>query len=285
MEWVDNLGLYAIPAFAVLMAVEFCGYHVEKRKAGAVALDVRRLNLRDTAANLGTYGIGTLAAPLDKLLEYPILAGAAMLTPLALEPSQWWVWVLAIFMADVTYYFSHRLSHRVRLFWAGHAVHHSSQHFNMSTALRLPWLVPGQSALASLYTPMVLIGIPLWMVFLGQAVVLLYQFPLHTQQIGRLPKIIEYVFNTPSHHRAHHGANNPYLDKNYGGILIVWDRLFGTYVDEIEQVRYGLTKNVAGHNLVVINYHEFVQMITEVWRAPSWKVALDQVLRPPGQDP
>ena len=130
--------------------------------------------------------------------------------------------------------------HEVRVFWAAHVVHHSSQHFNLSTALRqpifpmtaLPFWAPGA------------LFFPPWMIFGMQSVSLIYQFGLHTERIGRLWAPIEFLFNTPSHHRVHHGAQQQYLDRNYGGILIVWDRLFGTFEPEGERVRYGLTKNL-----------------------------------------
>ena len=112
-----------------------------------------------------------------------------------------------------------------RVFWASHVVHHSSTHFNLSTALRQTW-VP--MTYLPFWLPLLLLGFPPWMVLLAQSWSLIYQFGLHTERIGRLPRPIEAFFNTPSHHRVHHGANEQYLDRNYGGILIIWDRLFGS---------------------------------------------------------
>lgn len=282
MDWVADIGIYAIPAFLLLIAIEFVGYYRERKEAKEPTRQRVGVNARDVVANLTTYGIGTFAAPLAKFIELPILATAASLTPLALSASDWWVWVLTLLLADFGYYFEHRMSHRIRLFWAGHSVHHSSQHFNLTTALRLPWLMPGQFLLALLYVPMALVGVPLWMIFLSQSIVLLYQFPIHTERIDRLPRAVEYLFNTPSHHRVHHGANNPYLDKNYAGILIIWDRMFGTYAEELEPVRYGLTKNINSHNPFVVNYHGFATMLRDVWLAKTWRGKLDYLRRPPG---
>ena len=148
------------------------------------------------------------------------------LTPLRLDPGDWWVWVLLFFADDFSYYWFHRISHESRFFWASHVVHHSSTHYNLSTALRQTW-VPMTYLPFWLWMPAV--GFEPWMVLLAQAWSLIYQFWIHTERITRLPRPLEWVLNTPSHHRVHHGSNEVYLDKNYGGILIIWDRLFGTY--------------------------------------------------------
>jgi len=286
MENVAMIFVYAIPAFLVLMAIEFFGYYREKREAargiekpGRVKAGV---SARDAATSMSVYGIRQLVKPLEKFIVLPIIVVAAALTPLALPASQVWVWVLALVLADLAYYVKHRMSHRIRLFWAGHSVHHSSQYFNLSTAVRLPWLIPGSFLKSVVYIPMALIGLPVWMILLCQAIVLLFQFPIHTERIDRLPQAIEYVFNTPSHHRVHHGANNPYLDKNYAGILIIWDRLFGSYAEEVEPVRYGLTKNIDTFNPVKVNYHEFGSMLRDIWRAHTWRGRIGYLLRPPG---
>ena len=286
MEHLGMIAIYAIPAFLLLMAVEYVGYWREKREQQQEAPVASRpkagLSLRDTASSLSVYGLGRIVKPLDKFTELPMVALAGALTPLSLSMSLWWTWVVALVLVDFAYYWQHRMSHRIRLFWAAHSVHHSSQHFNLSTAVRLPWLIPGSFLSASVYVPLALIGIPVWMIFLSQAVVLLYQFPIHTERIDRLPRVIEYWFNTPSHHRVHHGANNPYLDRNYGGIFIIWDRMFGSYAEELEPVKYGLTKNIDTHNPIKVNFHEFGVMMRDVWRAKSWRGRIGYLLRPPG---
>ena len=282
MDHIAMISVYAIPAFLVLMAVEFLSYYREKREGGTAQRAKAGLSVRDTAASLSVYGIGRVVKPLDKFIELPLVAVAGALTPFALSASQWWVWVLALVLADLAYYAKHRMSHRIRLFWAGHSVHHSSQHFNLSTAVRLPWLIPGSFLMSVVYLPLALIGIPVWMIFLAQSVVLLYQFPIHTERVDRLPRLVEFLFNTPSHHRVHHGANNPYLDKNYGGILIIWDRLFGSYAEEVEPVRFGLTKNIETFNPVKVNYYEFMSMMRDVRRAGTWRGRVGYLMRPPG---
>jgi sterol desaturase/sphingolipid hydroxylase (fatty acid hydroxylase superfamily) len=287
MEWIGNIGLYAIPAFLLLLGIEFLGDHLERRRerrAGRTAERPRRVGFsaRDTFASLGVYGLGRFANLVEDFIQLPIVVLAAMLAPISLSASDWWVWVLAIIGADLGYYAQHRMQHRVRLFWAAHSVHHSSQHFNMSTAVRLPWLIPGRFLTSVVYIPLALAGVPVWMIFLSQAIVLLFQYPLHTERIGKLHPAIEFIFNTPSHHRVHHGSNNPYLDKNYAGILIIWDRLFGSYADEVEQVRYGLTHNIDTYNPIKVNFHEFALMVRDVWRAKTWRGRVGYLLQPPG---
>lgn len=287
MEWIGNIGLYAIPAFLLLLGIEFLGDHVERRRdrrTGRRAETPRRVGFsaRDTFASLGVYGVGRFANLVEDFIQLPIVLLAATVAPISLSASDWWVWVLAIIGADLGYYAQHRMQHRVRLFWAAHSVHHSSQHFNMSTAVRLPWLIPGRFLTSVVYIPLALIGVPAWVIFLSQAIVLLFQYPLHTERIGKLHPAIEFVFNTPSHHRVHHGSNNPYLDKNYGGILIIWDRLFNSYAHEVEQVRYGLTHNIDTYNPIKVNFHEFALMVRDVWRAKTWRARVGYLLAPPG---
>lgn len=287
MEWIGNIGLYAIPAFLLLLTIEFLGDHLERRRdrrTGNTTESPRRVGFsaRDTFASLGVYGLGRFANLVEDFIQLPIVLIAATLAPISLSASDWWVWVLAVIGADLGYYAQHRMQHRVRLFWAAHSVHHSSQHFNMSTAVRLPWLIPGRFLTSVVYIPLALIGVPVWLIFLSQAIVLLFQYPLHTERIGKLHPAVEFVFNTPSHHRVHHGANNPYLDKNYGGILIIWDRLFNSYAHEVEQVRYGLTHNIDTYNPIKVNFHEFALMVRDVWRAQTWRARVGYLLQPPG---
>ena len=149
LQNISMISVYAIPAFLVLMAVEFVAYHRERRDAVGEpggGRDKAGVSARDVTTSLSIYGIGRVVKPLDKFIELPVVAVAAALTPLTLSASQWWVWALALVLADLAYYAKHRMSHRVRLFWTGHSVHHSSQYFNLSTAVRLPWLIPGSCA-------------------------------------------------------------------------------------------------------------------------------------------
>ena len=150
----------------------------------------------------------------------------------------WWSWIVLLFAEDLCYYWFHRVHHEVRLFWGAHVNHHSSRYFNLSTALRQPLLTPLTGPI--FWAPLPLLGFPVWMVLLAQSWSLLYQFWIHTEAVDRLGPL-EWFMNTPSHHRVHHAKNAGYLDKNHGGIFILWDRLFGTFAPETEPVVYGLT--------------------------------------------
>jgi sterol desaturase/sphingolipid hydroxylase (fatty acid hydroxylase superfamily) len=191
-------------------------------------------------------------------------------------------WAAAIVGWDLAYYFHHRLEHECRLFWASHVNHHSSRFFNLSTALRQPW-TPFTSLL--FFPPLSLFGVQPWMVMVSAGVNLIYQFWVHTEAIDRLPGWVEWVFNTPSHHRVHHGANREYLDRNYGGIFIVWDRLFRTFEPERERVVYGLTTNIISHNPFVIAFHEYLAIARDVRAARRWSHRFAFVWRGPGFRP
>jgi sterol desaturase/sphingolipid hydroxylase (fatty acid hydroxylase superfamily) len=190
-------------------------------------------------------------------------------------------WAVAMIGWDFAYYWHHRLEHENRLFWASHVNHHSSRHFNLSTALRQPW-TPFTSVL--FFPPLALLGVRPWMIMFAGGMNLIYQYWVHTECIGRLPRPMELVLNTPSHHRVHHGANREYLDKNYAGILIVWDRLFGTFEPEGARVVYGLTKNITSFNPFVIAFHEYAAIVRDIaaatrlrdrvgilWHGPAWR--------------
>jgi sterol desaturase/sphingolipid hydroxylase (fatty acid hydroxylase superfamily) len=190
--------------------------------------------------------------------------------------------MIAIVGVDLLYYLYHRMAHRVRLIWATHQAHHSSQYFNFATALRQKWNISGDVFLRALLP---LFGVPPWLVFLSFSINLIYQFWIHTERIGRLWRPIEFLFNTPSHHRVHHGANEQYLDRNYGGILIVWDRWCGTFAGEAERVRYGLTKNIDTFKPTEVAFHEYKAIARDLRAARDWHERLGYMLRGPGWVP
>ncbi|NGM12884.1 sterol desaturase family protein [Verrucosispora sioxanthis] len=268
--------LYAIPAFLLLITVEALSYRFAPDDAE------RGYEARDTATSL-TMGAGSQVIGVPwKLLTIGLYAAAYTISPLRLSPGDWWVWVLLFFADDFAYYWFHRAHHEVRLLWAGHVVHHSSVFFNFSTALRQSW-----TPMTSLpfWLGLALLGIPPWMIFLQQSISLLYQFFLHTERINLLPRPIELLFNTPSHHRVHHGSNTEYLDRNYGGILIVWDRIFGTFQAEGDAVRYGLTKNIGTYNPLRVATHEYAAIWRDLRTARSWRERIGYLLRRPGWQP
>jgi len=171
----------------------------------------------------------------------------------------WQAWAAVLLLDDFSYYWYHRAHHEIRVLWASHVVHHSSQQYNLSTALRQTW-TPYTGLLFWIWMP--LVGFHPLMILTSQSVNLIYQFWIHTERIDRLHPAFEYVFNTPSHHRVHHGSQSQYLDRNYGGILIVFDRWFGTFEPEGERVRYGLTTNIATYNPLRVAFHEY----GAIWR-------------------
>lgn len=191
----------------------------------------------------------------------------------------WWVWILAFFADDISYYWFHRTSHNVRFLWASHVVHHSSQRYNLATALRQTWTGNFTGSFV-FWLWMPLVGFePLMIVFL-QSVSLLYQFWIHTEVIKKLPGWFEFIFNTPSHHRVHHSSDLKYLDKNHAGILVIWDRMFGTFQVEEEHPNYGLTTNINTFNPFVIATHEWIAIGKDVWQHP--KYGLQYTFGPPG---
>ena len=199
-------------------------------------------------------------------------------------PFAWWSFLIVFLLDDFRYYWWHRISHRSRWFWASHVVHHSSQHFNLSTNLRQSW-TSQFSGLILLNAPLAFLGFPPATIALAFSLNLLYQFWIHTEAIDRLPGWFEYVFNTPSHHRVHHGSNPLYLDANYAGVLILWDRLFGSFVPEQpdEPVRYGLVKNLATFNPIRIALHEYVGIARDLLRRDlTWVQRWGYFFGPPG---
>ena len=180
-----------------------------------------------------------------------------------------WAWVALILLEDLTYYWFHRLSHERRFWWAAHVNHHTSQHYNLSTALRQTW-TGGLAGTWALWLPLAFLGFPPAMIAIQKGVSLVYQYWIHTEAIRRLPVWFEAVFNTPSHHRVHHARNPRYLDSNYAGILIVWDKLFGTFQPELDEepCRYGIVKNLATFNILRVAFHEWIGMAADVLRHP-----------------
>jgi sterol desaturase/sphingolipid hydroxylase (fatty acid hydroxylase superfamily) len=195
-----------------------------------------------------------------------------------------WAWVAIFFLEDATYYWFHRIAHERRFWWASHVNHHSSQHYNLSTALRQTW-TGGVAGTWLLWLPLSFLGFPPAMVAIEKGISLVYQYWIHTETIRRMPRWFEAVFNTPSHHRVHHARNPRYLDRNYAGILIIWDRMFGTFQPELDEepCRYGLVKNLATFNILRVAFHEWIAIGRDLVRAP--RHALGWLFGPPGWSP
>lgn len=263
---------YAVPGFVLLVVVEMLW--ARRRRPNAY-------EPQDTLISLA-FGLGSTVAGL-------MFGGAVLAITLWFYQFhlldigwQWWAWALCFVADDLSYYWFHRTAHRVRWFWASHVNHHSSQHYNLSTALRQTWT--GFFAVSFLFRlPLVLVGFHPVMIATCAGFNLIYQFWIHTEAIDRMPRWFEAVMNTPSHHRVHHATNPRYLDRNYAGVFIVWDRMFGSFTPEVgdEKIRYGIVKQLGSFNLLWSVFHEWVGIAQDMWRAP-WRHKLSYLLRQPG---
>lgn len=180
----------------------------------------------------------------------------------------WWSYVLCFILLDFCRYWAHRVAHEQRIWWATHVPHHSSEHYNFSVSFRLSWV---QGFKVIFFVPVALAGFDPFVFFICHQVAVLYQFWIHTELIDTLPRPIEYIFTTPSHHRVHHAKNPQYLDKNYGSTLIIWDRMFGTFEPEVEQPDYGITEPVNSYNPVYLVFHEFIDIWKDLREASGWR--------------
>ena len=269
-----NVIVYAIPVFVVLMAAEF-GLGL------ALGRNVYRLNdaVGSLAAGILSQISGVFMLALSVGVYVIVYEHFALLT---LSADDWRVWVGALVAYDFCYYWNHRIDHEVGLFWAAHVVHHQSDKFNLSTALRQP----STGALLGwiFYLPLAIAGVPP-VVFVGVGLIdLLYQFWIHTELVGKLGWF-DYVFASPSNHRVHHGINDRYLDKNFGGILILWDRLFGTFEEEVEKPTFGVRGGLSSFDPVSANLSYYATMARLCLAAREWRDKLHVFLAPPGWVP
>lgn len=263
----------AIPFFVLAVILEIVLARMGRANA--------RYETRDTAVSLAM-GLGSSIA--GALMAGVILAASVWAYQhriFTIPMTAVWAWVALFFAEDLTYYGFHRLSHERRFWWASHVNHHTSTHYNLSTALRQTW-TGGVAGTWLLWLPLSFLGFPPAMVAIQKGISLVYQFWIHTEAIKRMPRWFEAVFNTPSHHRVHHARNARYLDANYAGVLILWDRMFGTFIPEtdVEPIRYGTVKNLASFNLLTNVFHEWIGMAKDVARYP--RHALGYVFGPPG---
>ena len=266
---------WAVPFFAGSVALEW--WAVAKGRARG------RYTTRDGLASMAM-GLGNLVS--DLVFGFIGLAALMLMWRFRLLDlgTSVAVVLLALVAQDFLYYWKHRIAHRVRWFWSAHVVHHSSEHYNLTTALRQPWnnQFTGYVLLSA---PLVLLGFHPALIGFVASLNLLYQFWIHTEAIDRMPRWFEAVFNTPSHHRVHHSTHPEHLDRNYAGIFIVWDKLFGTFVAEKpdEAMTYGLVKNIGTHNPVRIAFTELFGILRDAARhGLTMRERLLYVFAPPG---
>lgn len=226
-------------------------------------------------------GIGNLLVNiLLKSVLVIMLVAIYNLIPWRLEP-QWWTAVICLLAYDCSSYWAHRISHSNRFFWATHVVHHSAEHYNLTVSFRLSWV---QHFKLIFFMPILCMGFHPFIFLLVHQLAVLFQFWQHTERIGRLHRFVEYFVVTPSHHRVHHGSNEKYIDKNFGVILIIWDRWFGTFQREEEKPVYGITeKSRKKADPFYLNFNEYTQIIKDCRLAKTWKEKLYYLFGNPGK--
>ena len=270
----DDLIYLFLPIFILAMVVEIIVNHK------------RQLNLyhrEDSKASLWIMLFTVVVELPTKLAAFAAFYYLHEISPFRdLIQRQWWAWGLLFFLDDFVYYWFHRSNHEVRIFWAGHVSHHSAIKMNFATALRQG--LGERFHKFFFWVPLALLGFDPLMMFTMMAINLFYQFWLHTELIPRFHPALEFIFNTPSHHRVHHGSNVRYLDCNHAGVFIVWDRLFGTISEEQDHEKpvYGLTKNLSSHHPWHVATHEYVSIYQDVKRATKWSDKLKYMLYAPG---
>jgi sterol desaturase/sphingolipid hydroxylase (fatty acid hydroxylase superfamily) len=271
----------SIPVFFLLIGIEILIERRERRASGGKAPRLYRLN--DTLNDLAC---GTIQQLVGVFAKTALFAGYVLLFEnfalFTWEMKSWAHWLAAFLGVDCLYYWFHRASHEVNFLWAAHIVHHQSEEYNLSVALR-------QSALqqffsAPFYWPLAILGVPPAMFLALDAFDTLYQFWIHTRTIGKLG-FLESFLNTPSNHRVHHGSNAQYIDRNHGGVLIVWDKLFGTYEPEGEAVAYGVTRPLANWNPVWANFQYYAELLSVAKRTRRWGDKLRIFLKGPAWRP
>lgn len=271
----DNFPLFSIIFYAGMIAAEILLSQLKLVKASYDWRDT----LANFAATLGSFIISLGMAG----IVFAGLSVAYRFRAFTISPVSPLAWVAIFFLDDFCYYWFHRISHESRFWWASHSNHHSSQHYNLSTAVRQAWT--GEiTGTWLIWIPLALLGFPPQMILFQQGLNLFYQFWIHTEVIRRMPPWFEFIFNTPSHHRVHHASNPSYLDRNYGGVLILWDRLFRTFSAERddEPVRYGLVHNINTHNPFKIAFAEWLAIRRDLGTATSGREILGILFGPPG---
>ena len=268
---IPNLIHYAIPFFALTVILEIIL---------TVKIKLEDYEFKDAGASI-LMGLGNVAIGLfTKFFILGIFLFLYKFRFLTL-PFAGWSWIILLFAEDFCYYWFHRISHESRFFWASHVVHHSSQKYNLSTALRQTW--SGSFYTFIFWLPLILIGFHPVMVLVQMSISLIYQYWIHTELINKMPKWFEVLFNTPSHHRVHHATNPQYLDRNHAGVFIIWDKIFGTFEPEVEKPIYGLVTNIDTYNPIKIAFLEWKNMLKDFYQSnTSIKNKFKYLIKPPG---
>ena len=269
-----NYVVYAIPFFVLAVLLELVWGLARQRNTYQLADTLNSLQLGTLSRLRGVLHLGLLGVTFE--------AATGGWGLFDIDASNPWVWASVFVAYDLCYYFSHRYGHEWRILWASHVVHHQSEEFNLSTALRQTstgWLN------GVFYLPLYVLGVPVELMISVGSLNLIYQFWVHTEHVRRLG-VLEWVLVTPSNHRVHHAKNPQYLDRNYGGVFIVWDRLFGTFQDELpsEPCRYGTTRQLASWNPVWANVHIWGDGLRQMWVTPRWRDKVGLWFKSPAWD-
>jgi len=237
--------------------------------------------LKDSLASISTALGVVIVGSLSKILAFFVLWAIYQFKIFDFDTSQWWYWVVLFFAEDFSFYWHHRMSHQIRMLWAAHVCHHSSQKLNFSVALRQSWVEVYYKFIFWLWLP--LVGFHPLHVFMFMSINAIFQFFPHTQLIRRIP-VYEWFFNAPAHHRVHHASNIRYLDRNHAGILIIWDKMFGTFQQELDEEPciYGITNNISTFNPLRMQSHEYVSLWNDMKSADKLSDKIKYLLKPPG---
>ena len=267
--------LFAIPILLLLMFLEMI---VDKIRNG------KRFSLPDTLTNIscgiGNQGLNMFTKGLKLFLFIDIFFGKLAIMTI---PHAWWSVLLCLIVLDIAFYWEHRISHVVNIFWGTHVVHHSSEEFNLSIALRRSWVA--DLVVLFFFLPIPALGFGGATFLTAVAIHNFYQFIIHTRAVPKLHPIIEYIMHTPSHHRVHHGKDPKYIDKNFSGVFIIWDRVFGTFQEEEEEPTYGITTQLKTYNPALVNIHYYADLLRNVRMMPTWKDKIKMLFGKPGWFP
>ncbi len=273
----DKLLLYATPFFLLSIIIE---YWVDKRQNTDVYEN------KDLFASMAMGVFALIVEFLPKVLFFMTFFYIYQANFLGLNDfmnrNNWWAWLILVFADDLSYYWFHRMNHEVRFLWAGHVSHHSSKKFNFGTSVRQGVGERLHKYVFWLWLPF--LGFDPVMLFIMMSINLIYQHWVHTEAVRRLPRFYEAIFNTPSHHRVHHASQARYLDRNHAGLLIIWDKIFGSFSEEkdFDKPKYGLTSDLGSHNWIYVATHEYGAIWRDVKRADKFSDKLKYIFYPPG---